>query len=52
MAQNMDLIVVIEGVELLTQVEFFAQFKECVLQGYYFSRPIMPNELEAMLDEN
>ena len=52
MAQNIDLIVVIEGVELLTQVEFFAQFKECVLQGYYFSRPIMPNELEAMLDEN
>ena len=52
MAQNMDLIVVIEGVELLTQVEFFAQFKECVLQGYYFSRPIMPNEFEIMLDEN
>ncbi len=52
MAQNMDLLVVVEGVELLTQVEFLSQFKDCVLQGYYFSRPIMPNELEIMLDKN
>ena len=52
MAQNMELIVVVEGVELLTQVEFLSQFKDCILQGYYFSRPIMPNELEVMFDEN
>ena len=51
MAQTMDLIVVVEGVELLQQVEFLRQFKDCVLQGYYFSRPIMPDELEAMLDK-
>jgi len=52
MAQNMELTVVVEGVELLTQVEFLSQFKDCILQGYYFSRPIMPNELEIMLDGN
>lgn len=52
MAQNMELLVVVEGVELLTQVEFLSQFKDCILQGFYFSRPIMTNELEAMLDEN
>ena len=52
MAQNMDLHVVVEGVELLTQVEFLSQFKDCILQGFYFSRPILTNELETMLDEN
>lgn len=52
MAQTMDLIVVVEGVELLQQVEFLRQFKDCVLQGYYFSRPIKTDELEVMLDEN
>lgn len=52
MAQNMDLVVVVEGVELLTQVEFLSQFKECILQGYYFSRPIITDELTVMLDEN
>ena len=51
MAQTMELSVVVEGVELETQVEFLSQFKDCILQGYYFSRPIMPDELEAMLDK-
>ena len=51
MAQTMELSVVVEGVELETQVEFLSQFKDCILQGYYFSRPIMPEELEAMLDK-
>ena len=52
MAQNMELLVVVEGVEFLPQVEFLSKFKYCILQGFYFSRPIMPNELEVMLDEN
>lgn len=50
MAQTMELSVVVEGVELETQVEFLSRFKDCILQGYYFSRPIMPDELAAMLD--
>lgn len=52
MAQNMELLVVVEGVEFLPQVEFLSKFKYCILQGFYFSRPIMPNELEVMLDEH
>ena len=52
MAQTMDLSVVVEGVELLSQVEFLQQFNNCILQGYYFSRPVMPNEIEAMLEKN
>jgi diguanylate cyclase (GGDEF)-like protein len=52
MAQTMELSVVVEGVELLAQVEFLSQFKDCILQGYYYSRPIMLNEVEVMLDEN
>jgi EAL domain-containing protein (putative c-di-GMP-specific phosphodiesterase class I) len=52
MAQTMDLLVVVEGVEFLQQVEFLRQFKDCILQGYYFSRPIKTDELEVMLDEN
>ena len=51
MAQTMELKVVVEGVELLSQVEFLCQFKDCSSQGYYFSRPIMTDEFEAMLDE-
>ena len=51
MAQTMNLNVVVEGVELLSQVEFLRQFKDCILQGYYFSRPIMTNELDTMLNE-
>ena len=52
MAQTMELKVVVEGVELLSQVDFLCQFKDCILQGYYFSRPIMTDELEVMLDAN
>lgn len=52
MAQTMELKVVVEGVELLSQVEFLCQFEDCSLQGYYFSRPIITDEFEAMLDQN
>ena len=52
MAQNMDLVVVVEGVENLSQVEFLSQFKDCILQGYYFSRPVIVEELHDMLDRD
>ena len=51
MAQTMELKVVVEGVEELSQVEFLCQFKECSLQGYYFSRPVAAEEFERMLEE-
>ena len=51
MAHTMELKVVVEGVELLSQVEFLRQF-ECSLQGYYFSKSIVVKEFEAMLENN
>ena len=51
MAQTMELRVVVEGVEILSQVEFLSQFNDCSLQGYYFSRPIITEEFEAMLEK-
>ncbi len=52
MAESMELKVVVEGVEISSQVEFLCQFKECSLQGYYFSRPIPTEEFEIMLEQN
>lgn len=49
MAQTMNLKVIVEGVELLSQVEFLRQFENCYLQGYYYSRPVTPDIFEAML---
>ena len=49
MAQTIGLNVVVEGVELLSQVEFLRQFENCHLQGYYYSRPVPSGEFEAML---
>ncbi len=52
MAQAIELKVVVEGVETDSQVEFLAQFTDCSCQGYYFSRPIMTDEFEAMLEKH
>ena len=52
LAETMDLKVVVEGVEILSQVEFLQQFKNCILQGYYFSRPVVAEVFEEMLKEN
>ena len=52
MAQTMELKVVVEGVELLSQVEFLRQFKNCYLQGYYFSRPIETEAFEEKIKNN
>ena len=52
MAQTMELKVVVEGVEILEQVEFLKQFKDCYLQGYYFSRPVVTDVFAEMLEEN
>ena len=52
MAQTMELKVVVEGVEILSQVDFLSQFKDCYLQGYYFSRPVIGEAFEEMLEKN
>ncbi|MBQ8519375.1 MAG: EAL domain-containing protein [Agathobacter sp.] len=52
MAQTMELKVVVEGVEILSQVEFLRQFKDCYLQGYYFSRPVVAEVFKEMVENN
>ena len=49
MAHTIGLKVVVEGVELLSQVEFLRQFENCSAQGYYFSRPIKTDIFEEMV---
>jgi len=52
LAETMELKVVVEGVEILSQVEFLKQFKNCYLQGYYFSRPVVTDVFEELLKNN
>jgi len=52
MAQTMELKVVVEGVEIRSQVDFLSQFRDCYLQGYYFSRPVIGETFEEMLEKN
>ncbi len=49
MAHTLDLKVVVEGVEILSQVEFLRQFEDCSLQGYYYSRPVVGEAFEEMM---
>ena len=49
MAHTLDLKVVVEGVEILSQVEFLRQFEECTLQGYYYSRPVVADVFEELM---
>ena len=49
LAETMELKVVVEGVEILSQVEFLRQFKNCYLQGFYFSRPVVTEVFEEYL---
>ncbi len=52
LARSMELKVVVEGVEILSQVEFLSQFEDCSLQGYYFSRPVVAEVFEEMIENN
>jgi len=52
LAQTLNLRVVAEGIETETQLAYLAN-KSCdLLQGFYFSRPIYPEDVPALLKEN
>jgi diguanylate cyclase (GGDEF)-like protein len=50
MAKGLGLKIVAEGVETPEQYHFITRSGAHVIQGYLFSKPVPPEELEAMLD--
>jgi len=51
MAKNLRLEVVAEGVETLEQVKLLKKLQCKYAQGYYFSKPLAPEEVAPMLSE-
>ncbi len=49
MSRRLNLNVIAEGVETQAQVDFLCENGCDEIQGYYFSRPVAPTEIEAML---
>jgi EAL domain-containing protein (putative c-di-GMP-specific phosphodiesterase class I) len=49
MAQGLKLRVIAEGVETLEQLEFLRAHRCDAAQGYYFSRPVPPEQFEKLL---
>jgi diguanylate cyclase (GGDEF)-like protein/PAS domain S-box-containing protein len=48
MARNLKLRVVAEGVETLDELTFLKAHRCDEVQGYYFSRPVLPEQFEAL----
>lgn len=51
LAKNMDLYVVVEGVETEEQVKFLQSIGTRCAQGYFYSRPVDCNTYESMLEK-
>lgn len=51
MAQTLKLSVVAEGVETREQMEFLQQHNCNLVQGYFISRPVPPEQIERMLTQ-
>lgn len=49
LAHNMNLNVIVEGVETKEQYDLMKNMKSDIIQGYYFSRPVPPKEIEKMI---
>ncbi|MCR5302049.1 MAG: bifunctional diguanylate cyclase/phosphodiesterase [Lachnospiraceae bacterium] len=51
MAQQLGLSVIAEGVETQEQLDFLSSIDCDIVQGYYFSRPVPPNEFEILMEK-
>lgn len=49
LAHNLDLRVVAEGIESAAQFTILREFQCCDAQGFYFSRPLPPEQITALL---
>lgn len=52
LAQGLGLEVVVEGVETEEQLDFFRQHGEVIVQGYYFSEPLIADVMGQYIDEH
>lgn len=52
MARSLNMSTVAEGVENINQLEFLRENKCDVIQGYYFSKPVLPDKMEKLLEYN
>jgi EAL domain-containing protein (putative c-di-GMP-specific phosphodiesterase class I) len=52
LARSLGLRVIAEGVETLRQMEVLHRLGVQIMQGFLFSRPVPPNELELWLDRS
>jgi diguanylate cyclase (GGDEF)-like protein/PAS domain S-box-containing protein len=48
-AKNLGLDIVVEGVENVTQLEFFKKLQCNLIQGYYFHKPLPADEIDRLL---
>ena len=51
MARSLDLKVIGEGVETNEQLEILKAEKCDTIQGYYYSKPLTPEDFKAFLDD-
>lgn len=51
MAKSIGLPVIVEGVESREQADFLAGCGPCTIQGFYYFRPMSPEELEKLLEK-
>lgn len=52
MARSLKMLTVAEGVETIEQLHFLKKNKCDIIQGFYFSRPVIATEMEHMLESN
>jgi diguanylate cyclase (GGDEF)-like protein len=51
LARDLNMEIVAEGVEDKAQLEIIAEFGGALIQGYYFSPPVKPEELDIIFDK-
>ncbi|GEN57602.1 hypothetical protein GCM10012290_22280 [Halolactibacillus alkaliphilus] len=51
MSRSLDLCVVVEGVETENQLNLLKQLRCRLIQGYYFSKPLPPQEIDAQIKQ-
>ena len=52
MARSLNMLTVAEGVETIEQLDFLRKNKCDIIQGFYFSRPVIASDMEHMLESN